>query len=109
MIAGMYAEESIYDFKIVAALQKMKENGTKFIFCGIGGLEYNETEKNFVKFLDLIKLEILITRDRKTYEQYKDYVNYKQENRVYLLDGECSGDTRHLIRRDGQAIIISMV
>lgn len=57
----------------------IKKKGGKVAFLGAGGYKYDEEERrNVIKFMDEIQPAFVITRDKKTYDMYKDYVECKR-------------------------------
>lgn len=56
--------------------RKLKENGSEIAFLGFGACEYTEQERKIVlEAMQQLKPLFVITRDDKTYQMYKDYVN----------------------------------
>lgn len=77
VLAGMFAVEEMIHSDEYKMLLKMKSEGTKIIFIGMGGLLYNETERSVIAsvFKELQPI-MVTTRDWKAYELYKDEVEY---------------------------------
>ena len=81
ILAGMYATESVACSKggIRDMVMQMKANGTKVAFLGMGGNKYNEEEqRTVVEMFDEMRPEFVITRDKQTYDLYKNFVNCKR-------------------------------
>lgn len=83
LLAGMYAtketfmEKSIWETYETA--KRIVANGGKVGFVGLGGMYYDKKERDEVlKGLDKLQPLFIITRDRKTYDLYKDYFECKK-------------------------------
>lgn len=83
ILAGMFASESFCnpsgEFSTLKYVRKLKEQGTKVVFWGLGGCSYSSEEKrSFVKVIDELDPLFIITRDKKTYDTYYDYAECKK-------------------------------
>lgn len=75
VLAGMFASELMEESETLELLKYYKKYGTKIMFLGLGGEHYTEKERDyFSRILEFLKPEIVITRDKKTYEAYKDVI-----------------------------------
>jgi hypothetical protein len=74
VLAGMFATKDFLVSPGYKMIKNLVDEGSKLILLGIGGLDYSEDEiTSFRKFLYETNPVILTTRDRNTYEAYKDY------------------------------------
>ena len=75
----MFATKEAVNSTMVTMVRNLKQRGCKVMFLGLGGLRYDESEKKvFTEFLTEIQPSLIITRDKKTYEMYKDCTNCVQ-------------------------------
>ena len=73
ILPGMLATKEFLEASSKQMVDELKERGCKLIFIGLGGLEYNSEEiYAFSKYLERIKPELIITRDKITFENYKN-------------------------------------
>lgn len=73
ILAGMFASEQLENSETLDILKTFYERGTKIIYLGLGGEHYNTSEREyFSHLLEKIPPKLVITRDTKTYEAYKD-------------------------------------
>lgn len=76
VLPGMVATLGFLEAKSRFMIDDMVSRGCKVIFLGMGGFDYEGEElQEFSRYLEKIKPEIVITRDNKVYENYKDVVN----------------------------------
>lgn len=80
ILPGMMATSEFYEIRdnrlrITSYALELKRRGSQIVFLGMGGWEYSRKEKeDFLKILKLLDPLFIITRDEKTYNMYKDYV-----------------------------------
>jgi exopolysaccharide biosynthesis predicted pyruvyltransferase EpsI len=73
VLAGMFATDLYLNTLGRRMVDSFLKKGSKVIFLGLGGCEYNESEKKkFGKYLDQIAPFFVMTRDEDTYNNYKD-------------------------------------
>lgn len=73
ILAGMFASEQLEKAETFEILNTFRERGTEIIFLGLGGEHYNDSEREFFsRLLERLSPKLVTTRDRKTYEAYKD-------------------------------------
>lgn len=65
---------------LTPALEKAKQNGTKFIINGGGGARYDKREvRNFRAFLKKYPPYAFVSRDRESFENYHDLAEYAHD------------------------------
>lgn len=76
VFSGMFACEGfVNECKAKTMADRMKDKGTKIVFLGMGGEAYTPAEVDLCKkYFEIIKPELIVTRDNITYENYKDVV-----------------------------------
>ena len=73
IMPGMLATEEFLSAKSKFMVDKLHANGCKVVFLGLGGLKYDDKEREvFSRYLDEIQPEFVMTRDDVTYDNYKD-------------------------------------
>lgn len=73
ILPGMLATKEFLQASSKRMVDELKERGCKLIFIGLGGLEYNSEEVYaFSKYLEKIRPELIVTRDKNTFENYKN-------------------------------------
>ena len=78
ILAGMFATKEYLELnkgtKIM--IEKLLAKGSKIIFWGLGGLEYNNEEiSSFSRYLEKINPTLVVTRDKETFDNYKNVAN----------------------------------
>lgn len=74
VLAGMFATKEAVHSVMADMLRQLRKRGCKVIFLGLGGLKYDEEEKKvFADFIQEVQPSLIITRDKKTYDMYRDY------------------------------------
>ena len=73
IMPGMFATEEYLLGAERTMIDELRKNGTKVIFLGMGGVNYNEKEVDaFKKYLEEIQPAFIMTRDKETYDNYKN-------------------------------------
>jgi len=73
VMAGMFASEVYLNSPGRKMVDEMVQNGAKLILLGLGSEKYSEEERNKLScYYEKIKPELIVTRDEKTYEAYKN-------------------------------------
>lgn len=77
ILPGMFGSvEFVNNSYSIEMARKVKKNGGEIAFLGFGACKYNDIErKTVIKAMQELKPLFVITRDNKTYEMYKDFVN----------------------------------
>ena len=78
MLSGMYAVSEMFTtnnmFGTFMYAKKIKKLGGQIAFVGLGGLEYNEKERDDVlRGMELLQPLFIVTRDQLTFNLYSDY------------------------------------
>lgn len=74
VMSGMFASEIYLESPGRKMVDELIYGGAKLILLGMGSGTYSEKErKALAVYYEKIAPELIITRDRKTYEMYKDY------------------------------------
>lgn len=73
VMAGMFASELYLDSPGRKMVDEMVQKGAKLILLGLGSEKYTQEEKYKLScYYEKIKPELIVTRDKKTYEAYKN-------------------------------------
>lgn len=73
VMAGMFASEVYLSSPGRIMVDCLVRNGTKLILLGLGSEKYTEQERNALsRYYESIRPDLIVTRDQKTYETYKD-------------------------------------
>lgn len=75
IIPGMYGTENFAESYTLDMARNIKSKGGKVAFLGFGACDYGLKERNTVlRIMKELNPLFVITRDNKTYELYKDYI-----------------------------------
>lgn len=73
VMSGMFASERYLESPGRTMVDTLVSKGTKLILLGVGSEKYSEQERDALsRYYEKIRPELIITRDQKTYEAYKD-------------------------------------
>ena len=73
VMAGMFASESYLESPGKKMVDRLVENGAKLIILGLGSERYTTRERSVLsKYYENIRPELIVTRDEKTYDAYKN-------------------------------------
>ena len=73
VMSGMFASEVYLKSQGRTMVDTLVRNGAKLILLGLGSEKYSEQERTALsRYYEAIRPELIITRDQKTYEAYKD-------------------------------------